>query len=64
MGFVICDSVGNPIMSACKVITKVTVLVADVVALREGLRTAILKNFKHVIVEGDSKLLIGCLHLH
>ncbi|KAL6175950.1 hypothetical protein ACLB2K_052588 [Fragaria x ananassa] len=59
---VIRDTSGNPIISACKAIGEVGVLVVEVVALREGLHTVVINNFKHVIVEGDSKLLIDCLH--
>ena len=52
---------GNSHIAASKFIGPTSVLLAEAVALKEGLHTALLNNFRHLLVEGDSKLLVDSL---
>lgn len=61
-GFVIRDSHGNPFLASAKNIGRSSVIVAEVMALREGLRQAINANLSQIMVEGDSKILIDSLN--
>ncbi|XP_040369544.1 uncharacterized protein LOC121051340 [Rosa chinensis] len=61
IGFIIRNSDGNPLVAACRVLGDTNTLVAEATALHEGLHAAYLQGFSHLIVEGDSKLLIDCI---
>ena len=60
-GFVIRDSQGTPILASAKDIGHSSVVVAEAMALREGLRQAICIGHSHIIVEGDSNILIDSI---
>lgn len=61
-GFVIRDSLGNPIFAATKITGKSKVLIAKAMTLRDGLLAAKHYQFNHISIcrrlEGDSKILI------
>lgn len=57
-GFVMLDSEGNPLLASATDIGHSSVLVAEAMALREGLRQAIAQGHMKIQVEGDSKIVI------
>lgn len=61
IGFVLRDHLGNPQVVAAKIVGHTSVLIAEAIALQEGLHTAYLQNIPNVSIEGDSKVLIDCL---
>lgn len=61
-GFILRDNQGLPILASAKDIGFADVLVAEAMALREGLRQAILHGYSQIQVEGDSKIVIDCIN--
>ena len=62
IGFVFRDSDGNPITVAARFIWDAPVLLVEITALKEALHSAWLQQFSHVLIEGDSTVLINCLN--
>ncbi|KAL6196437.1 hypothetical protein ACLB2K_032052 [Fragaria x ananassa] len=62
MGFLLGDDASCPIVAAAHSIGKTIVSVAQAIALRDSLLKAKEKEFKKVIVEGDSSLIINCVN--
>ncbi|XP_024171567.1 uncharacterized protein LOC112177505 [Rosa chinensis] len=58
IGFIVRNSDGIPLVAANKRIGQSGVLVAEAIALREGLHMALLHQHQNLLVEGDFKLLI------
>ncbi|XP_061993617.1 uncharacterized protein LOC133711526 [Rosa rugosa] len=62
IGFVIWNSDGNPLVVANKRLGHSSVLIAEAIALRDGLHTVLLHHYPNISVEGDSKLATDRLH--
>lgn len=61
-GFVIRDWNGNVRLAGAKNSGQVSIIVAECLALRDGLAHAIHKGWRKMLVEGDSKLIIDCVN--
>jgi ribonuclease HI len=61
-GFVVRDASGHPVLAMAKKLGMMEILVAEAMALREGL--LVIPNLlnMHLIVEGDSKILIDAIN--
>ncbi|XP_062014037.1 uncharacterized protein LOC133730471 [Rosa rugosa] len=60
-GFVIRDFLGKPLLAATRHMGKITVPVAEAVALHDSLHCALERGFMRIEVEGDSKLVIDAV---
>ncbi|KAL6129817.1 hypothetical protein ACLB2K_073166 [Fragaria x ananassa] len=61
IGFVFRDADSNPLTATAKFIGDTSVLIAETIALKEGLHTTWLQQIPKVAIEGDSKVLIDCI---
>ncbi|XP_048421202.1 uncharacterized protein LOC125468786 [Pyrus x bretschneideri] len=57
-GFVLRNELGNPLIAKALNLGHNTIEVAEALALQEAICWAKRKNFSHIIVEGDSKVII------
>ncbi|KAL6180022.1 hypothetical protein ACLB2K_046691 [Fragaria x ananassa] len=60
--FLLRDDVGCPIIAAARSIGKTNVSVVETMAHRDSMHKAKEKEFKKVIVKGDSSLIINCVN--
>lgn len=60
-GFIIRNAQGNPIIAGVLNLGENTIFVADALALREAMRLNKRKRLNHIIVKGDSKLIIDVI---
>ncbi|KAL6194767.1 hypothetical protein ACLB2K_035843 [Fragaria x ananassa] len=62
IGFVIRDSLGNPLVVGALCLNFLSVYVAECCALKDGLTGAKRFNYKSNVVEGDSLLTVNCVN--
>ncbi|KAL6214489.1 hypothetical protein ACLB2K_013923 [Fragaria x ananassa] len=60
-GFILRDDSGCPMLASAHKIGKKTVTIAEAIALRDSLLTALKLGFQNVLVKGDSSLIINCV---
>ncbi|XP_024156005.1 uncharacterized protein LOC112163988 [Rosa chinensis] len=62
-GFVIRNHFGDPIVAGSRSIGSSTIPLAEGTALKDGLLAAKRFNLDHILVDGDSSLIINCVNL-